>query len=197
MKFSALRAIALSAFSLLLQGPGLSVHAESLYQEQSFKSLIGDHRAHRIGDNLTVQVFENSSATSTADTGTRRQNGIGAELSHRGNVTAETGIRVNGDFDSGGRTQRASRLLTTLTVTVRAIFPNGDLSVAGEQLLTVNQELQKVTLEGRVRPQDISDGNVVLSSRLADARITYLGEGELSDRNRRPWWRQVLDLVGF
>jgi flagellar L-ring protein precursor FlgH len=54
-----------------------------------------------------------------------------------------------------------------------------------------------VSLEGRVRPQDISDGNVVLSTRLAEARITYLGEGELSQRQQRAWWRKLLDWVGM
>jgi flagellar L-ring protein precursor FlgH len=52
-------------------------------------------------------------------------------------------------------------------------------------------------LDGRVRPQDISDGNLVLSTRLADARITYVGEGDLSDRARRAWWRRFLDAVGL
>ena len=104
---------------------------------------------------------------------------------------------MGGDFDGGGRTQRTSRLLTTVSVTVREVLPGGQLRIAGAQSLTVNEELQTVTLEGLVRPADISDGNVVLSTRIADARITYLGEGDVAERNRRPWWRKVLDTVGF
>ncbi|AVS67151.1 flagellar biosynthesis protein FlgH [Paracidovorax avenae] len=175
----------------------VAVRAESLYQEQTYRPLTADNRAFRVGDALTVQVFENSSATSSADTGTRRGNGLSAELSHRSGTVGQTGIGVNGTFDGGGRTQRTNRVLATLTVTVQEILPNGDLRVAGEQLLTVNQEPQKVTLEGRVRPFDISDGNVVLSTRLADARISYVGEGDIAERNRRPWWRNLLDMMGF
>ena len=62
---------------------------------------------------------------------------------------------------------------------------------------TVNEELQRVTLEGVVRPVDVSDGNVVHSTRIAQARITYVGEGDLTERNRRAWWRKLLDVVGF
>ncbi|WCM91106.1 flagellar basal body L-ring protein FlgH [Acidovorax sp. NCPPB 2350] len=171
--------------------------AESLYNEQTFRPLTADNRAFRVGDVLTVQVFENSSATTSADTGTRRRNGLSAELGHRSGTVAQTGIGVNGDFDGGGRTQRTNRVLATLTVSVREILPNGDLRVAGEQSLTVNQEPQKVTLEGRVRPLDISDGNVVLSTRLADARISYVGEGDIAERSRRPWWRGLLDAMGL
>lgn len=174
-----------------------AARAESLYQEQTYRPLTADNRAFRVGDALTVQVFENSSATTSADTGTRRGNGLSAELSHRSGTVGQTGIGVNGTFDGGGRTQRTNRVLATLTVTVQEVLPNGDLRVAGEQLLTVNQEPQKVTLEGRVRPFDISDGNVVLSTRLADARISYVGEGDIAERNRRPWWRNLLDMMGF
>ncbi len=110
---------------------------------------------------------------------------------------ADTGIGVNGDFDGGGRTQRSSRLLITLSVSVREVLANGDLRVSGDQLLAVNSEQQRVTVEGRVRPQDVSEGNLVQSTRLADARITYLGEGEVSERQQRAWWRRLLDLVGM
>jgi flagellar L-ring protein precursor FlgH len=88
-------------------------------------------------------------------------------------------------------------VLITLGVTVREVLANGDLRVSGEQMLAVNGEQQRVTLEGRVRPSDVSDGNVVLSTRLADARITYVGEGELSQRQERAWWRKLLDWAGM
>jgi flagellar L-ring protein precursor FlgH len=104
---------------------------------------------------------------------------------------------VGGTFEGGGTTQRANQLLATLTVTVREVFPNGDLRVSGEQFLTVNDEAHKVRLEGRVRPQDISSDNVVLSTRLAEAKIYYAGDGDLSERNHRAWWRKLLDLLGF
>lgn len=173
------------------------VSATSLYDERVFRPLTGDRKAHAVGDVLTVQVFENSSASTSADTGTRRKNNLDAELTHGARRVGETGIVVNGEFDGGGRTQRTNRVLITLSVSVREILPNGDLRVAGEQTLLVNQEQQRVTLEGRVRPQDISDGNLVLSTRLADARITYFGEGELSERQQRAWWRKLLDWVGL
>lgn len=184
---------ALSLASLLPQGAA----ATSLYNEATFRPLTADNKAFRIGDILTVQVFENSSATTSADTGTRRKNNVNAELTHGTRRVAQTGITAGGDFDGGGRTQRANRVLITLSVSVKEVLLNGDLRVAGEQHLLVNQEQQKVTLEGRVRPQDVSEGNVVLSTRLADARITYLGEGEVSQRQQPAWWRKLLDWVGL
>lgn len=174
-----------------------ALHAESLFQEQTFRPLMADNKAFRVGDVLTVQVFENSSATTSADTGTRRRNALSADLSHGSGSVAQTAAGLGGTFDGGGRTQRTNRVLATLTVSVQEVLANGDLLVGGEQTLTVNEEPQKVTLQGRVRPLDISDGNVVLSTRLAYARISYVGEGDLAERSRRPWWRSLLDNLGL
>ncbi len=186
---------ALILYSLL--GLLALVHAESLYKESSYRPLTGDSKAHRVGDLLTVQVLENSIATSSSDIATRRKNNVNAEVSHGLGKSGQFGLTANGDFDGGGSTQRTNKFLTILTVSVVAVLPNGDLMVAGEQLLNLNDEQQKVNLEGRVRPNDITDGNVVISSRLADARITYLGEGEITDRQKRSWWRKIVDWMGL
>ena len=171
--------------------------AQSLFDERSWRGLTADDKAFRPGDVLTVQVLENSSGSSTADTGTRRNNRLQAELAHGSRTVAETQLVAGGDFDGGGRTQRSSRLLTTLTVVVQEVLPGGHLRVAGTQSVTVNEEAQTVTLEGVVRPSDISPGNVVQSPRIAQARITYVGEGDLTERSRRAWWRRLLDALGL
>jgi flagellar L-ring protein precursor FlgH len=183
---------------VLALGAALSAaQAQSLFREDTWRPLTGDNKAYRPGDVLTVQVYENSSAVTSADTGTRRNNSANAALAHGTTVVGETSVRLGSDFDGGGRTQRASRLLTTVTVVVREVLPGGQLRIAGTQAVTVNNELQRVTLEGLVRPVDISDGNVVQSTRIADARITYFGEGDVAERQERAWWRQLTDFLGL
>lgn len=172
--------------------------AESLYQPDTYRPLTGDNKAFRVGDAVTVQVFESSSASTSTDTNTQRKNSINASVTSVASSRQRGfGVTAGGDFEGGGTTQRANRLLATLTVTVREVLPSGELRISGEQLLKVNEETHRVNLEGRVRPQDISDGNVVLSTRLADARITYVGDGDLSERQRRGLWRSVMDWLGF
>lgn len=175
-----------------------TVRAESLYSEGTYHALAADTKAYRAGDAITVLVYENSSATSSADTSTKRGNNLNAGINSTLIGKQLNGsVAVGGDFDGGGSTQRSNKLLATLTVTVREVLPDGDLRIAGTQLLTLNGEQQKVTIEGRVRPQDISTDNVVLSTRLADAHIDYVGDGDLSDRQRRAWWRKAMDWLGF
>jgi flagellar L-ring protein FlgH len=171
--------------------------SQSLYDEQAFRPLTADNKARRVGDVITIQVVESAVATANADTGTQRKNGISLDVSRPTRIPLSAGLGINSDFDGGGTTARAGKLLTQLTVSVRDVLANGDLLVSGEQQLLINQERQRIGISGRVRVQDISDANVVLSTRVADADITYVGEGHLADRQKPAWWRQALDALGF
>jgi flagellar L-ring protein FlgH len=169
---------------------------ESLYSESSFQSLTSDRRLHKVGDLVSVIIFENSSASSTADTGANRDSAVGLTVSSPGS-TKSAGIATHSDFAGGGRTQRAGRVLAQLTVTVRELAANGDLIVAGEQILEINGERQVIRLEGRVRPRDVTELNTVLSTRVADAKISFAGDGVVGDRQRPGWWHQFVALFGF
>ena len=188
-----MKSVAALAAALVLTAAG----SQSLYDEGLWRGYTADHKAYRPGDILTVQVFENSSATTSADTGTHRANHLSAEFAHGNGRTKQASLGVAGDFDGGGRTQRASRLLATVSVTVQEVLPGGQLRIAGTQDVMVNEESQRVSLEGLVRPVDITDGNLVQSTRIAQARITYVGEGDVTERSRRAWWRRLLDALGL
>jgi flagellar L-ring protein precursor FlgH len=171
--------------------------AESLYDERSFRPLTADSKAFRVGDVVTVQVVENASASSASDTTTRRTNDISGSVTHPSGKIATADLALAGQFDGGGTTERNGKLVAQLTVTVKEVLPNGDLKIGGEQHLTIDNESQRIYLEGRVRPQDVSDANIVVSTRLADAHIVYLGDGDLSERQRRSWWRRIVDWLGL
>ena len=188
-----LRGMAILALTLTAAGS----RAESLYDPGLYRSLGTDRKAARIGDVLTIQVVETSSASSAADTSTGRKSSIDAEFRLTRRPTTAGGLEVDSDFEGGGKTQRSGRLLAQMSVSVVDLAPNGDLYVRGDQLLTVNDEQQKIHVKGRVRPQDISPGNVVLSTRLAEAEIIYMGEGELAGRQRPAWWNRFLNWLGF
>ncbi|MEP6501880.1 MAG: flagellar basal body L-ring protein FlgH [Betaproteobacteria bacterium] len=182
----------------LVAAAATSASAQSLYDAKTFRPLTADSKAFRAGDIVTIQIVESASASANADTDLKRSNSGGAELHFRAPL-AIAGARATatGEFDGGGQTARRGQLLATLSVSVREVLPNGDLLVAGEQLLIINEEQQRIDVEGRVRPQDISDANTVLSNRVADARITYVGEGDLAKRQKPGWWHHFLDLFGL
>lgn len=180
----------------LLLAVTLCAQADSLYQPGSFQSLTSDLRPRRAGDLITVMVYENASATSTANTSAGRGAGVGLDIERPGRGYA-AGISTNNRMDGHGRTAREGRVLAQITVSVREVLAGGDLLVAGEQVLNVNNERQTIKVEGRIRPQDVSDANVVLSTRIADAKISYAGQGDLADSQRPAWWQRFLTFFGL
>lgn len=159
------------------------LHADSLYDAQRFRPLVGDPRAIRVGDNLTVVVTEFASVTASARTSTDKDGTVSGVI--RGtNDTKQGSINLAEDFNGGGRIERSGRLVAQITVVVEAIEPNGDLRVRGGQQIEVNNEKQILYVEGTARPQDIQANNTVLSNRLSNSKIRYAGDGLLAEKQR-------------
>lgn len=188
--------IAATAVAALTAAAALPALADDLYHESTFRPLASDKRAHLPGDVLTVLIYENSSAMSSADTQLQRSNDISLRAA-AGQRAQGAAVGMANDFDGGGTVQRQGKLLAQMSVSVTSVAPNGDLLVAGEQLLEINSDRQKIRVEGRVRPLDISEANAVLSSRLADAKISYLGDGDLSSHQRPGIWSRLFNWVGL
>lgn len=182
-------------FPLLVSLSTFSV-AESLYKESSYQPLAADRSLYRVGDTVTVMVFENSSASASADTKTEKSGGLGAII-NLPSTDKSADIRLREDFEGKGRIQRSGKLLAQLSVTVQEVAKNGDLLIKGQQLLEINNDKQNILLEGRVRPQDISEFNTIPSSRIADAKISYVGEGILAQKSTPGLLSIIFTILGL
>jgi flagellar L-ring protein FlgH len=171
--------------------------AQTMFNEQTYRSLVAESKAMRVGDVLTVVVQESSSATSSADLRSHRNFSLSAhvDLPRLGKHTGQGG--AGSENDGAGRTQRSGRLLAQLSVRVIDQAPNGDLIVSGQQSLQINGEEQLITLSGVVRTRDITDGNTVLSSRIAQARIRFDGEGFVTDQSKPSWIVRLANFLGI
>ncbi|SKB91802.1 flagellar basal body L-ring protein FlgH [Luteibacter sp. 22Crub2.1] len=172
----------------------------SLYADQQSLELFADPRAHRVGDILTITLVESTQASKKAATSTSKKNGntitsptvLGQGL-RIGGKTADSSLASNNAFDGDGSSQQSNQLSGEITVTVAQRLSNGALVVRGEKWLTINQGDELVRISGIVRPQDIGNDNIVASSRVADARIEYVGKGTLADSNTRGWLSRFFD----
>ncbi len=149
--------------------------AADLAIQGDFASLAGDRRASRVGDIITLVVVENSSASNTA--------GLNAEQSYVPRIYGGE-LKLRDESDGRGTLQRSGRLAAQLSVRVVEVLPSGELLVRGAQEINLNGEKTRISVEGLLRPNDITAGNVALSTRLANARIEYDGDGYVSDSAR-------------
>jgi flagellar L-ring protein precursor FlgH len=156
------------------------------------KGLFEERRAVRVGDTLTVMLNETTRASKDIGTNARRlsSNGLNAGFNMSTGTAAPTaingGVNTNGNtnFDSKGGSSASNQFLGTITVTVLEVLPNGNLNVAGEKRLAVGHEEEVIRFGGIVSPSTLQ-GNTVLSSQVADARIEYRGQG-ITDQIQNP-----------
>lgn len=150
----------------------------------SRRDLYRNRKAGEVGDIVTILINESASAGSQAQTKTEE----GAQQS--GAVNSGTGIfkwvdafslgtNSSNNFEGKGSTSRQGNLNARMSATVVEKLPNGVLRISGTREVVVNQEKQHLTLTGLVRPEDVRADNTILSSFLADARITFDGKGSV------------------
>ena len=176
----------------------------SIFQAGYEMSLYEDIRARRIGDIITIVLTENTNASKSASTSTSKDTAVELESptlfgrefrfnlprpfsSPKKNATLGTSISGANSFDGAGDSAQSNSLTGNITVTVSEVLPNGNLLVKGQKRLTINQGDEYVQFAGIVRPLDITPDNTVLSTKVADARIAYVGDGMVADANAQGW----------
>jgi len=178
----------------------------SLYRT-SAKGFFKDERAHRIGDILTVIVTIDDSAQISNQTQRQRSstnsagmggifgaavNGIsGGSFDPSAAIDLSSGVRDSGN----GSVNRQESLETSVAAVVTQVLPNGNLVIEGRQEVRVNFEVRDLIVAGIVRPSDIQANNTIPSSKIAEARISYGGRGQITDVQQPRYGQQVLDAI--
>ncbi|MCJ8313438.1 MAG: flagellar basal body L-ring protein FlgH [Saccharospirillaceae bacterium] len=172
--------IIFSLFALLMIN---TVAAKSLYDPESYTPLLSEHQSFAIGDIVTVMIYESSSATSQAGSKTSVSNSIGLKYKDDGSeIGGDFGI--SGKFDGGGSTVRNDEIAASISVNIISINANGDFNIEGQQILHLNTESRNIQIKGTVRPEDIASDNSIASTRISNAEIKFLGEGDLSSAEK-------------
>jgi flagellar L-ring protein FlgH len=197
------------SFDQQLKQPTHTYSNGSIWQASSI-ALTEDGKARRIGDIVTIIVTETASASKSAATATGRSSdlsagvpafmgleGAGILLNNLGGADANLSKLVSASasskFDGSGSTSRKETLSATISAKVVDVLPNGNLKIEGRRNVKVNNEDQIVTVRGTIRQRDISAENTINSIFIADAQITYAGEGIISDRQKPGWLMNVID----
>jgi flagellar L-ring protein FlgH len=173
------------------------------------RSFFRDQRARSIGDILKVQVMIQDSAKLDNKTETKRNEstdtGVPALLGYEASfnkilpqaVNPSSLLRTNtNDINKGeAKVDRKETINTTVAATVIEILPSSNLVIKGSQEIKVNYEVREITIEGIVRPEDISTDNSVTLDQIAEARVTYGGRGQMSDYQQPRYGKQILDIL--
>ena len=180
--------------------------ANSLWRSND-QSYFRDGRARKVGDILTINVtiddeaeIENTTdRTRTAGRGLGVGTGLLGSIFNLipgiGDTNAVISLNANTNTNGDGAIERSEELSTNIAAVIVQKLPNGNLVVEGKQEVRVNFEVRELIVAGIIRPDDIQPDNTIDSTKIAQARISYGGRGQITDVQQGGYGQQFIDKV--
>lgn len=172
-------------------------------------SLLGDRRAGQAGDIMTV-VIEIDESAQISNASSRSRNGsetsgvtelLGLPQIVDRVLPGDASLANAGEFsstsssDGQGSVSRSESLELRVAATVTDVLRNGVLRIQGSQEVRVNFEIRELLVTGYVRPEDISRRNEITYDKIASARISYGGRGQITDVQQPRYGQQIADII--
>lgn len=180
---------------------------QSLWQENSARSMVADKRAAHVGDILSILIQESNTANRQNNTKTSKQSTIDASLQSFLYSPAASGLLTKGGqlpalktsaaqgFDGGGQINNSEKITARIAVRVIDVLPNGNLVIEGTRKVSFSGETQDAVLRGVVRSEDVTANNTIYSYNIAEATIKYVSSGTISDNQRKGWFTKIWEKV--
>jgi flagellar L-ring protein precursor FlgH len=192
-----------SRVSMPLPAPSAEAAGPNSLWRTGARSFFGDQRASQIGDILTVNIeiadsaqVNNStqrSRTSATSAGIQALPGGLIDLTRLGDpaISFDSDTASNGN----GSVNRAESVSLTVAAVITDKLPNGNLVIGGSQEVRVNNELRELLVSGVIRPEYIASDNTIDHTKIAEARISYGGRGDLSQVQRDKYGKLLYDKI--
>ncbi len=165
-------------------------------------NLFTDSRAMKVGDVITVVIQINDKATFGNTSGRSQtaqetlgfswipnQYNMNTQINSSGNLSESSSSNGQGSID------RSETIQLLVGAVVTRVLANGNLIVSGTQEVRVNFEKRVLRVAGIVRPRDINKDNSISYEKIAEARISYGGEGRISEVQQPAWGQQIFDAL--
>ena len=196
----------LTCLFLVLAGP---LAAQSLWLAAGSRelALTSDPKACRVGDIITIIIAESTSLSSTSNKTTNTSDAAQGAVTQFLFPPAVSGLGTQGGqlpglgwggksaYSGGGKVNNSQVVTGRAAMLISDVLPNGNLVLEGARRVSFSGETQHVVLRGIVRPADISPANTVLSTNIAEARLEFLSEGELSSAQKRGWLSKLYQML--
>jgi flagellar L-ring protein precursor FlgH len=182
----------------------------SLFQEHQGMSLFGNTNNHRIGDIITITLDEKTISSKSTGVDIDKESdvsllegGNSTILGHDtannfplvGRMTIPLSARQDRSFSGDASADQSNSLQGNISVTVVDILTNGNLIVRGEKWMTLNRGEEYIRVSGMLPKDDVSLDNVVSSTKLANARISYSGTGDLANSQQMGWLGKFFNSI--
>ena len=168
----------------------------SIFQPNSYGNfpLFEDRRPRNVGDIVTVLIEEKTNAAKNVSTSTDRTGNAALGIAavpkfFPPGMSPDQAFDIAGEnkSDGSGSSRADNKFSGTITTTVIAVLPNGNLQIAGNKEMAINRGSEYVRFSGVVDPRSITGSNTVISTQVADARIEYRSKGVMAEVQEMGW----------
>jgi flagellar L-ring protein precursor FlgH len=173
----------------------------AIFNVANSRPLFEDRRARFIGDTLTINIVEKTQASKKSDTKAERSQSVDVTVPTISGLPFKSaqGITVGADsgnkFGGKGENTSTNDFISTITVTVIEVLPNGNLLVSGEKQLGLKEGEEFIRFSGVVNPNTITGANTVQSTQVADARMEFKANGFIDSAQVMGWLSRVFLTV--
>lgn len=195
--------------SMPMPAPKMALKQPNSLWDSNRQTFFKDQRASNVGDILTVLIEIKDKAQLDNETERKRESnenaglpnflGLESKLNSVLPEAIDTSSLVKATSDSDhkgtGTIDREEKIKMKLAALVTQVLPNGNFAIHGSQEVRVNFEKRILTVDGVIRPQDVSVDNTVNYDQIAEARISYGGEGQITDVQQPRYGQQVYDII--
>lgn len=195
--------------SLPMPAPQIGLREPNSLWRTGARAFFKDQRASRVGDIMTVVIQIDDRAQLNNTSSRARENSESAGLPSFFGLGDNLARIIDSDLDpanlaevssaSGsrgtGQINRQERIELQVAALITDVLPNGNLVIQGRQEVRVNHELRELTIVGVIRPEDISSANAISYEKIAEARISYGGRGNISDVQQPRYGQQLFDII--
>lgn len=174
------------------------------------KAFFKDQRAAKVGDLLTVNIKIDDQAKIANESKRSRANSdkagmpalLGMEtdtlarvLPNGANASSLVDLSSNTSNNGKGSVDRSEQIELKVAALITQTLPNGNLVIQGRQEVRVNFEARDLQITGVIRPEDITAQNTISYEKIAEARISYGGRGQISDVQQPRYGQQLFDII--
>lgn len=195
--------------SMPMPAPQHTVRQPNSLWDSNRTAFFKDQRASNVGDILTVLVeirdeaeldnrserSRNAGESAGVDAFLGYESSLSRILPEAVNPSGLIGFDGNSNHAGRGRIGREEDITVKLAAVVTQILPNGNFVIRGTQEVRVNFEKRLLTVDGIIRPEDVSIHNTIQHEQIAEARIVYGGEGQITDVQQPRYGHQVYDVL--
>ncbi|VVD86815.1 flagellar basal body L-ring protein FlgH [Pandoraea commovens] len=169
----------------------------SIYQSTTATNWFETPVAHRIGDLLTIAVSENSTGNSKSQSDTSRNASMTAKSAKADGADSvlERWFNIGqqaSSFKGNGTNTSSSAMTGTIAVAIVEVLPNGAYVVGGEKQVMQGRNMETFRFTGVVNKFDISPANVVASSKVGQAKVARVDDGQVADGSNGGWLQTIL-----